>query len=221
MNGGRDYLDRHLLNHIVSCSVSDDEIRRQEAQNAIRPLRPAVMGKTGGCCFYCGGAAKAVDHFQPITKGGSDRLENLVPACSSCNNSKRDLTLEQWRNARRRAAAVKQGLPNFSATQCDWLKGHGFDVFEAVPVALPTFWFEDQGIAAPDVEAEEWTPSREGRLWAINRVISSRREYLDLYCHEHDEKRSAVLIRLKALGISDAIYEQLAAHPHAWMEIAA
>lgn len=40
-------------------------------------------------CAYCDATdAKELDHFLAITKGGSDCLGNIVPACKSCNSSK-------------------------------------------------------------------------------------------------------------------------------------
>jgi len=43
-------------------------------------------------CHYCGTnkAKLTVDHFVPLSKGGAHALENFVPACKSCNSSKRD-----------------------------------------------------------------------------------------------------------------------------------
>lgn len=65
--------------------------------------KSAVWSKTNGICFYCGTGVEpfenfTVDHFIPRSRGGSDELSNLVPACRSCNCSKHDLLLEEWRN---------------------------------------------------------------------------------------------------------------------------
>ena len=42
-------------------------------------------------CAYCGKRAKrhlTQDHITPLSKGGSHTLNNIVPACKSCNSKK-------------------------------------------------------------------------------------------------------------------------------------
>jgi 5-methylcytosine-specific restriction endonuclease McrA len=49
-------------------------------------------------CIYCGSNLKIeVDHIQPINKNGRHSIGNLAPACRSCNRSKSDLFVMQWR----------------------------------------------------------------------------------------------------------------------------
>lgn len=55
-----------------------------------------VLSLTGGLCNYCHDEATALDHFYPISKGGPDDEDNLVPACKSCNSSKRDRDPVTW-----------------------------------------------------------------------------------------------------------------------------
>ncbi|UBF29837.1 HNH endonuclease (plasmid) [Kovacikia minuta CCNUW1] len=51
----------------------------------------------GNACFYCSSLDQiTVDHYIPINKGGWDSLDNLVPACSRCNFSKRDMLPDEW-----------------------------------------------------------------------------------------------------------------------------
>lgn len=49
-------------------------------------------------CAYCGRPATTMDHIIPKSKGGSDDLTNLVPACFGCNTSKGAKSLADWRN---------------------------------------------------------------------------------------------------------------------------
>lgn len=51
--------------------------------------RQAVYEKCGGHCAYCGCEITIqqmqVDHVQPISVSGEDTLDNMLPACRSCN----------------------------------------------------------------------------------------------------------------------------------------
>lgn len=50
-----------------------------------------------GQCFYCGLNKKlTIDHKMPLSKGGSNRPENIVLACKECNSSKRDKPFEEF-----------------------------------------------------------------------------------------------------------------------------
>ena len=72
---------RRVLLLSGGCGVSREELGH---------LFDACSGK----CAYCLTAdATDVDHVQPLARGGRDELDNLVPACKSCNSSKKNSTL--------------------------------------------------------------------------------------------------------------------------------
>lgn len=50
----------------------------------------------GGKCAYCGETATTIDHITPVSKGGNSVPGNVVPACQSCNSSKRNKDLFSW-----------------------------------------------------------------------------------------------------------------------------
>jgi 5-methylcytosine-specific restriction endonuclease McrA len=52
----------------------------------------------GGCCVYCGRSDRPLsrDHKTPLSRGGSNAIENIVPACRSCNSRKRTLTAPEF-----------------------------------------------------------------------------------------------------------------------------
>jgi 5-methylcytosine-specific restriction endonuclease McrA len=48
-------------------------------------------------CAYCGRKRKLTqDHIVPVIKGGGYTIDNIVPACLSCNVSKRDNDMSEW-----------------------------------------------------------------------------------------------------------------------------
>lgn len=54
-------------------------------------------------CAYCGadGSALQKDCVLPISRGGRYTLENVVPACRSCNASKCNEEVTSWMRRRR------------------------------------------------------------------------------------------------------------------------
>jgi len=71
-----------------------------------------IFGKTDGYCRYCGKqlawnnygrvgdrGAWEVDHSIPISRGGTDYLRNLWPACVGCNTEKGTLTGSEYQRS--------------------------------------------------------------------------------------------------------------------------
>lgn len=49
-------------------------------------------------CFYCGAKQEVtMDHVVPISRGGRHAIGNLIPACMTCNSSKWNKTIMEWR----------------------------------------------------------------------------------------------------------------------------
>jgi 5-methylcytosine-specific restriction endonuclease McrA len=61
----------------------------------------ALVAAWGGCA-YCGatGAPLQRDCVQPIAWGGRYTLDNIVPACRSCNASKWNQEVTSWMRRR-------------------------------------------------------------------------------------------------------------------------
>lgn len=80
-------------------------------QNAKRRARKAGAGgggittarwkelvvQAGGVCAYClVSDAKSADHFIPLSAGGIDAPENILPCCISCNSRKGTFQPDVW-----------------------------------------------------------------------------------------------------------------------------
>lgn len=57
-----------------------------------------LKARFGGLCYYCRQApATTRDHVVPLSRGGSDSIGNILPACLSCNSRKHSRTIMEWR----------------------------------------------------------------------------------------------------------------------------
>jgi 5-methylcytosine-specific restriction endonuclease McrA len=72
-----------------------------------------LCARLGGRCAYCGEEKElSEDHKTPISRGGTDDIDNIAPACRSCNFSKGTRTPEEflmWRQAMRGSSANLEG----------------------------------------------------------------------------------------------------------------
>lgn len=94
--------DREWSAHLIDREKSLAEFVGYAKRNRPNTLRADVWSKTGGKCWYCGIDLNPfknfhVEHMQPKSKGGTDALDNLVPACSDCNLSKGGLSVNEFR----------------------------------------------------------------------------------------------------------------------------
>lgn len=89
---------------------------KRRRYNSIDPRKAAqVLKKTNGRCYYCGCALPEdtlycdnggkvymqsrnwhVDHLVPYANGGTENIENLVPACKTCNLQKGTKSAEEF-----------------------------------------------------------------------------------------------------------------------------
>ena len=73
------------------------------ADNDLTPAQWAAIRAAWGCCAYCGDAASALqkDCVLPLSRGGRYTVENVVPACGSCNASKSNDEVTGWLRRKR------------------------------------------------------------------------------------------------------------------------
>jgi len=85
---------------IRSCAYCHDRRTRLKANHSVKFARSEVsihFASFGDDCGYCGKTCKpTLDHFIPLSRGGSNCLSNLVPACRECNSSKRANDPKEW-----------------------------------------------------------------------------------------------------------------------------
>jgi len=105
-----------------------------------------VYNKTNGHCAYCGIELKyedmQVDHVIPINGWkieGPDTLDNMLPACRSCNHYKSRSSLENFRS-------MLEDMPNILMRDYVTYKNavrYGLVIPNPKPVV---FYFEKEGI---------------------------------------------------------------------------
>jgi len=95
-------------------------------------VRAYLLEKFGRTCAYCGRGETAfeLDHIQPRSRGGSDRVSNLTLSCHTCNVTKGERTAAEFGHPEV-AAQAKQPLRDAAAVNatryalCDDLRALG------------------------------------------------------------------------------------------------
>jgi 5-methylcytosine-specific restriction endonuclease McrA len=74
------------------------------AENDLTAAEWMAIQAAWGCCAYCGAASDALqkDCVLPLSRGGRYTIENVVPACRSCNASKSNDEVTGWLRRTRR-----------------------------------------------------------------------------------------------------------------------
>lgn len=72
-----------------------------------KKTRALIKAKYGNRCAYCGRSFDCftfhIDHIEPLNRKqpnaihGENTIENYNPACQTCNSSKSNKSLEEWR----------------------------------------------------------------------------------------------------------------------------
>ena len=79
----------------------------------------------------------AIEHIKPVSKGGGNNIENLLPSCKKCNISKGTKNLEEFRL---HLTLKNNNIPPFKKEQIDYLKSK-INLSEIFP-PMVTFYFE-------------------------------------------------------------------------------
>ncbi len=91
---------RAFLDSIPKPAPSKEYQVRTAWERARKAVSPVVFRRDNHTCVYCGsseGEKLTVDHILPISRGGTNALDNLATACKFCNTSKGTKTLVEWK----------------------------------------------------------------------------------------------------------------------------
>jgi len=71
----------------------------QKRKPLSKKIRFEVFKRDGFRCVYCGknppDVVLEVDHIEPVSKGGSNDINNLTTACFACNRGKTNIPLDK------------------------------------------------------------------------------------------------------------------------------
>jgi len=94
---------QRYLKHRVSRIVSQRNVqaRRAGAKGQIKPKQwRCLLKRHNFRCFYCGiqltPINRTLDHKIPLSRGGANTINNVVPACRPCNNRKLRMTTKEF-----------------------------------------------------------------------------------------------------------------------------
>lgn len=104
-----------------------------------KTLRTKVKIMQQNNCWYCGkDNPKTIDHVVSISHGGSDDIDNLVMACKTCNSTKRELSVSDFRFAMSWKKTRYSDVISHGKAKKLMLLGVSFDDFNNDH----KFWFE-------------------------------------------------------------------------------
>ena len=90
----RDYRGTEQGRAVIHNSRHRRRSRMQDTFTAAELRRR--LAAFGRKCAYCGGPYEELDHIIPLSRGGSNKISNIVPSCVHCNRSKRNLPVGQF-----------------------------------------------------------------------------------------------------------------------------
>ncbi len=72
--------------------------RMERVEHDLSDLQWGALVEAWGGCAYCGATGKPLqrDCVLPISRGGRYTLDNIAPACGSCNASKCNEEVTSW-----------------------------------------------------------------------------------------------------------------------------
>jgi len=100
-------LERRMKKFLTTPIVTIGESEKRERRKIPKRVKDAVwtkyigMDKAEGRCYVCKRPIHITDfevgHNKAVSKGGSDRIQNLRPICRSCNTSMGTMSIETYK----------------------------------------------------------------------------------------------------------------------------
>lgn len=90
----------------AKCKLCEGHIKflSKEDKYGTKEQAKQIWDKTSGRCCYCGDPLNpfehngyTIEHINPQAQGGGHEIDNLWPACKSCNSQKGKKTLSEYR----------------------------------------------------------------------------------------------------------------------------
>lgn len=100
---------KEFMDFIINKKLYDIDYKSWEK------ISKEVFERDNYTCSYCGkvGGILEIDHIIPISKNGTNHLNNLTTACRKCNRQKKDKTAEEFnkwkRNKNKESKIIKNG----------------------------------------------------------------------------------------------------------------
>ncbi len=75
-----------------SIGVNSPRLHKRPSSKDNKRKRPHLIEKYGMKCFWCGTSLTpetiTIDHYIPLSRGGSNKIKNLRLACRRCNQNR-------------------------------------------------------------------------------------------------------------------------------------
>lgn len=177
-----------------------------------KKLRFEVFKRDKFTCQYCGQSAPGVilevDHIEPVSKGGSNSILNLLTSCRSCNSGKRDRRLDdesvlaKQRNAMAEMEERRQQIELMAKWHQDMHDTHEveIDALDSIVIRRTDYELSPAGRD----RARKWI-----KKYGINNVLAAANDCFDRHL-EYDKdgrvsKKSFEFAFSKIVGIANLL----------------
>lgn len=102
--------------------------------------REYLLAKWGRKCAYCGAQQMPlnIDHIHPRSRGGTNRISNLIIACITCNQTKSDRPVEDFLKNKPKLLAQVHSLAKTSLRDAAAVQSTRWALWRALDAILPT-----------------------------------------------------------------------------------